>query len=86
MQYGPEDRAFLKARPPTPQGMLARLATEFDQGINQVGDDPPNLEAVNADTGPPLEGDTLADRTIMTTDASKNTFEFEPDLTPPFFF
>lgn len=46
VQYGPNDCALPKVRPPTLQGMLAHLEAEFDQGTSQVSDDPLNLETV----------------------------------------
>lgn len=81
VQYGSDDRALPKVCPLTPQRTLARLATEFDQDTSQVGDDLPNPEVANARINPPLEGGTLANSTVMTANASKNTSEVELNLT-----
>lgn len=80
VQYGPDDHALSKACPLAPQGMLAHLAVEFDQGANQVGDNPFVLKVVNAPTNPPLESGIIAALTVATVDVLENTFEVEPSL------
>lgn len=80
MQYGLDNCALPKVCPLAPQGTLAHLAAEFDQGANQVGDGPPMLKVANAFMDSPLEGDIITALTIATADAPENTSEVEPDL------
>lgn len=74
VQYGPDDCALPKVHPPPPQGMLARLVTEFDQGASQVGDGPPVLEAVNALMDPPSASDIIAVPTVAAANGSRECF------------
>lgn len=70
---------FLKCIPP-PQGLLARLAVEFDQGTSQVGDGPSALAAVNVLTDLSSASDVIAVPTVAAADALGITFKVEPDL------
>lgn len=59
VQYGSNNCALLKVRPPPPHGTLDRLAAAFDQGASKVGDGPPVVEAVNALMDPPSASDVI---------------------------
>lgn len=70
VEYGPDDWALPKVCPHAPKGALACLAAYFDQGASQVNVDPPNSKAGNSHIDPHLGGDTLADSTVVTAQAS----------------
>lgn len=59
---------------------MARLAVEFNQGANQVGDDPPALEAINAPRDPPSASDIITVPIVAAVNVLENASKVEPNL------